>query len=45
MSIFAEKTFTPEDLPTLPKDVLPGFQIRVAKIFPGKTAGKPEAGS
>ncbi len=45
MSIVTEKTYAPEDLLTLPKDVLPGFQIRVAKIFPGKTAGKPEAGS
>jgi hypothetical protein len=27
------------------EDVLAGFRVPVTKIFPGKTAGKPEAGS
>ena len=47
MSTVAEKTYTPDDLLTMPdsgEDVLPGFQCRVAAIFPEKTAGKPVAG-
>jgi len=40
MSTVGNKTYAPAFLLTLPN-----FQIRLAMIFPQKTAGKPEAGS